>query len=136
MAICLYPVTVRFGIVGVSALSAIVAVVDFIISAALVNRIARTSFADFARILAPLFGLSIAAVIVARIVFGLTYDVYPPLALLIAGATMVVVYALLVLRLDGEVRNRMIGLMSEVAVGVRLLDLVGVAPRRADAMDD
>jgi O-antigen/teichoic acid export membrane protein len=130
MLVFLYPVTVRYGIVGVSALSAIVAVVDFGVSVFLVNRIAHTRAADFARILAPTFAMSLVAVVVARLVFALCYDVYPPLALLIAGLTMVVVYAALVLRLDSEVRQRMIGLLSEKAFGVRLLTRLGVTPRR------
>ncbi len=44
MALLLYPVTVRWGIVGVSALSAAVAVVDFIISVELANRILHTGW--------------------------------------------------------------------------------------------
>lgn len=136
MLVFLYPVTVRFGIVGVSALSAAVAVADFVISAALVNRIARTSFSDFAHILTPLFALSLVAVAAARLVFGLAYGAYPPLALLIAGGVMVLVYAALILRLDSEVRNRMIGLLSEVPVGVRVLERIGVRPRRAEAVDE
>lgn len=136
MLIFLYPVTVRYGIVGVSALSAVVAVVDFIISVTLVNRIAKTGYGDFARILAPLFALSVASVIVAHLVFSALYSVYPPLALVIAGGVMVIVYGVLILRLDSEVRNRMIGLMSELPIGVRVLERLGVQPRRAGAVDE
>ncbi len=129
MLVFLYPVTVRYGIVGVSALSAVVAILDFGISIFLVNRIAHTSAGDFVRILAPIAGMAVAAVIVARTVFALSYDLYPPVALLFAGATMVIVYALLVLRLDGEARNRMIGLLGEVPAGVRLLQRLGIQRR-------
>lgn len=128
MLIFLYPVTRAYGVMGVSWLSAIVAVVDFFISASLVNRVARTSFMDFARILAPVFATSLAAVAVARLAFALTYDIYPPFALLVAGATMVVAYATLALTLDGEIRQRAHGLLSEVPAGKRLLQRLGIRP--------
>jgi O-antigen/teichoic acid export membrane protein len=126
MLVFLYPVTTRYGIVGVSALSVIVAVVDFVISALLVGRIVQTGLRDFARILAPGLLLSAVAVGVARLAFAAAYGIYPPLALVIAGATMVTIYAALVLALDSEVRNRLLGLLSEVPAGTRLLRRLGV----------
>ena len=128
MLVFLYPATVKYGIVGVSALSAIVAIVDYMISMFLVNRLAKTTVGDFARILGPFFGLAIVAVVVAELAFKASYSFYPPLALIIAGVTMVIVYASLVLSLDGEVRTRMVGLMSEVPVGLRLLQRLGIRP--------
>ena len=47
MALLLYPVTVRWGIVGVSALSAVVAIVDFVISVELANRILNTGWSAY-----------------------------------------------------------------------------------------
>lgn len=129
MLVFLYPVTVYFGIVGVSALSAVVSVVDFAISVVLVNRIAKTHVADFFHILAPFFTLSLLAAGVARLVFALSYGVYPPLALLLGGLTMVIVYAVLVWVLDGEVRGRLLGLAGEVPATARLLRRIGVEPR-------
>jgi O-antigen/teichoic acid export membrane protein len=135
MLILLYPVTVRYGIIGVSVLSALVAIADFVISTFLVNRVARTSFADFGRILAPLFAMSVAAVLVAEIVFRLAYSYYPPLALLLAGLTMITAYIILVLALDGEVRQRMVMLVGEVPIGSRMLRRAGIRPQIASPLD-
>jgi len=129
MLVFLYPVTVTYGIVGVSALSAIVAIVDFVISTFLVNRIVKTGFGDFARILAPIFAMSLVAVAVARLVFAAIYDLYPPFALLVAGAAMVAAYAVIVLIVDAEVRQRLLSLLSEVPIGTRLLRKLGIQPR-------
>lgn len=135
MLVLLYPVTVRYGIVGVSALSAVVSVADFIISTYLVNRVVKTSFADFARILTPFAVLSLIAALAARLVFAAAYGFYPPLALLLAAATMVAVYATLTLALDAEVRQRILGLISDVPAGARLLSRAGIRPQVAAPLD-
>ena len=44
---------------------------------------------------------------------------------------MIVVYAALVLALDGEVRRRMLGLISEAPAGMRLLRRLGLQPQTA-----
>jgi len=136
MLVFLYPVTVRWGIVGVSALSAIVSIVDFIISMTLVNRIAKTTFGDFARILAPIAALSLVSVVVARLAFWASYGLYPPLALLIAGSVMVIVYAALVLILDSEVRQRMVRILSEIPAGARLVRRIGIQPAPSGSLAD
>ncbi len=136
MLVFLYPVTMLWGIVGVSALSAVVSVADFVISIALVNRIAKTTFADFARILAPITALSLVAVGVARLAFAATYGFYPPLALLIAGSVVVVVYALLMLRLDSEVRQRILRILSDVPAGARLVRRLGIQPVASGPLPD
>ena len=72
MAALLYPVTIRWGIVGVSVLSAIVSLVDFIISVALINRAIGTTASDYVRILGP-------AVFCAAIATGAAKWLYPHL---------------------------------------------------------
>jgi O-antigen/teichoic acid export membrane protein len=126
MAIFLYPVTVKWGIVGVSALSAVVAIADFAISVLLVNRIAKTRLLDFVRILSPIMGLSLVSVAAARLVFRVASSFYPPLALILAGAHMVIIYAIMVLALDNEVRTRMIRLLGELPAGERLLHRLSI----------
>lgn len=67
MLLFLYPATKYYGIVGVSVLSAGVAVVDFFISAALVNRIIQASTMEYVRILVPILAMSILSAAVARL---------------------------------------------------------------------
>ncbi len=135
MLILLYPATVWYGIVGVSALSAMVAVADLIISAILVNRIISTDMKDFAQILAPFLGLSIVAATIARAVLWALQGIYPPFALLMAGITMVIVYGVLVWRVDSEARNRIVGLLSEVPLGMRVLHMLRIDPQAAVPVD-
>lgn len=125
MAVFLYPVTVYWGIVGVSALSALVAVVDFGISMTLCNRVAGTTYGDFAGILAPVGALSAVSALAGWVVFRLFYGLYPPLALVLGAATMVLGYAALVLRLDGEVRLRLWGMAARVPAAARVGQRLG-----------
>lgn len=62
----LYPVTRYYGIVGVSAFSAAVAVVDFFISAALVNRLILAKAVEYVRCLGPIVVISALSAFVAR----------------------------------------------------------------------
>ena len=64
MAVLLYPVTTMWGIVGVSAFSALVAVLDFILATYLVNRLAGTTWRDFAVILLPFLVMAVVSAIV------------------------------------------------------------------------
>jgi O-antigen/teichoic acid export membrane protein len=136
MLILLYPVTVRYGIVGVSALSAAVAVADLIISATLVNRIISTKMADFVRILSPFLGLSVLSAAIARAVYWALGGIYPPLALLIAAFSMVLVYGVLVWHVDSEARNRIVGLLSEKPVGKLLLRVLHIQALPATVADE
>jgi len=61
MAALLYPVTRRWGVVGVSGLSAAVAIVDFAISGTLANRVIDAAWRDYARILLPMLGISLVS---------------------------------------------------------------------------
>jgi O-antigen/teichoic acid export membrane protein len=67
MLLFLYPATKYYGIVGVSVLSAVVAVVDFFISAILVNRIIHARATDYIRVLGPILLISVGAAAVARL---------------------------------------------------------------------
>jgi O-antigen/teichoic acid export membrane protein len=117
MLIFLYPVTKRWGIDGVSALSAIVAVVDFFISAALVSRLVNAPLTAYAKMIAP---TGLAALMGGLIAFG----AYPYLGLpktalnlLVAGVILMAVYAGLAWLLDRELRA------TAAAGGERLLRL-------------
>ncbi len=66
MLITLYPVTKRWGIEGVSILSAIVAVVDFVISATLVNRLVDAPWRAYVQRVGPPTLAALAAGLAAR----------------------------------------------------------------------
>jgi O-antigen/teichoic acid export membrane protein len=108
MAVLLYPAIRWQGIVGVSALSAVVSIVDFFISAALVNRIIQAKMIDHARLLLPILILSIAAGLIGRaaqsglIMMGLR----PLFAMLSGGGVMIVAYAALTWWRDAELRQQ------------------------------
>ena len=96
MLLFLYPATKYGGIVGVSALSAAVAVVDFGITVAIVNRILRARLLDYVRTLGPILltslataGLALLAqqafqaapharirLLMAAVIMGLAYTVF------------------------------------------------------------
>jgi O-antigen/teichoic acid export membrane protein len=104
MLIFLYPVTKRWGINGVSALSAIVAVVDFVISASLVGRLVAAPWRAYGRMLIPTAATALAAGLFAHWLYP-----YLPLhkasfRLLAAGAVLVLLYAGLAWLVDRELR--------------------------------
>ena len=108
MAVLLYPAIRWQGIVGVSALSAVVSIVDFLISAALVNRIIQAKMMDHAHLLLPIFALSLVAGLVGKaaqsglVMIGLR----PLFAMLGGGGVMVVAYAALTWWRDAELRQQ------------------------------
>lgn len=67
MLLFLYPATKYYGIVGVSALSAAVSVVDFFISATLVNRIIHARAREYLRVLGPILLVALGSAAVARV---------------------------------------------------------------------
>ena len=67
MLLFLYPATKYYGIVGVSMLSAVVAVVDFFISAILVNRIIHARALDYIRVLGPILLVAGGSAAIARL---------------------------------------------------------------------
>ncbi len=104
MLIFLYPVTKRWGIDGVSALSAVVAVIDFGISASLVGRLVEVPWRAYVTMLIP----SGAAALVAGLAAHWIYPSLPlPKAawnLVLTGTLLVLLYAVLAWLIDRELR--------------------------------
>jgi O-antigen/teichoic acid export membrane protein len=109
MAVLLYPFIRWGGLVGVSLLSAGVAVVDFILSAYLVDKILLARMITYARITGPML-------IYAALAGGLGYlfnrwllalGVWDVAALLAGGVLLVLVYGLLIWWRDRELRQEM-----------------------------
>jgi O-antigen/teichoic acid export membrane protein len=109
MAVLLYPFIRWGGLVGVSLLSAGVAVVDFILSAYLVDKILQARMVTYVRITGPML-------IYAALAGGLGYllnrwllglGVWDVAALLAGGAVLVLVYALLIGWRDDQLRQEM-----------------------------
>lgn len=104
MLIFLYPAVYYGGAVGVSALSAIVAVVDWFISAWLCNKVIGASLRMYGRLLLPMLAFAILS---AAVAFGLRMLIFREatiVSLLFSGAVGVGLYAALILATDGELR--------------------------------
>ena len=107
MTALLYPAIRWGGLIGVCVLSVAVAVVDFAISAHMVDKIVRGRPATYVRLLTPLFVYSLVA---AGIGYGaeqvlLSLNIWPVAALVIAGVVVVAVYGLLLWWRDKQVRT-------------------------------
>ena len=105
MLIFLYPVTINWGVVGVSALSAIIAVIDWFISAWLTDKVIGGSLSTYGRILLPLL---LFAVLGAGAAYALDQVLFPQaswISLAIAGVVALGVYLVLVLIFDRDVRR-------------------------------
>ncbi|MFZ1268654.1 MAG: lipopolysaccharide biosynthesis protein [Anaerolineae bacterium] len=105
MLIFLYPAVYYWGVVGVSALSAIVAVVDWFISAWLCNKVIGASLRMYGRLLLPALAFAILS---AAITFGLRTLLFGEaslLSLLFSGAVAMTLYAGLTLAADSELRS-------------------------------
>ncbi len=105
MVVLLVPVALKWNINGVSWLSTIVAVVDFVISAWLVNKLIDAPWHAYARLLAPAWA---AALVAGFAALGL----YPHLPfakaswnLLLAGTLLVLGYFGLSLLIDVQFRS-------------------------------
>ncbi len=101
----LYPATRYYGIVGVSALSAVVSVLDFALSMVLSNRIIGLANAAFLRMLGPILGSSLAAAAVAKLFHPLVTGLPIWISLPLAGLVMMAAYGLLMWALDAEARG-------------------------------
>jgi O-antigen/teichoic acid export membrane protein len=104
MLLFLYPVTKRWGINGVSALSAIVAVVDFVISATLVGRLVSAPWQAYARMLLPTAATALLAGIIAHAAYPYLPLPRTALNLVAAGALMVGIYGVLIWLTDRDFR--------------------------------
>ncbi len=106
MAAFLYPATSRYGIVGVSALSAIVSVVDFFISGELANRVMDASWAEYLPVVGPIFVWSAAAAGVAWLVQTAVSASSPAISFLVGGTVLTVVYVPLAVLGDEPLRRQ------------------------------
>lgn len=113
MGIFLYPATKYYGIVGVSVLSAIVAVVDFLISAALTNKLIYGRLVDYIQALWLPIVLSVLSALLATWSYARMAGRHDFIALVMAGALMVIVYGLFVLILDKEARRFIMNLLVD-----------------------
>jgi O-antigen/teichoic acid export membrane protein len=104
MLVFLYPVTKRWGIDGVSALSAIVAIVDLVISANLVGRLVAAPWRAYVRMLAPTGAAALAAGLIAQGLYPYLSLPKTSLKLVAAGTLLVLIYAGLAWLVDRELR--------------------------------
>jgi len=112
MGIFLYPAARYYGIVGVSVLSAVVSVVDFVISVVLSNRIVRGRLSEYVRVLWVACLFSPASAAAGRWTYVRVSAGHGLIGLLTAGALMVFLYSVAVLVFDGEVRRQAIRSLS------------------------
>jgi O-antigen/teichoic acid export membrane protein len=104
MLATLYPVTKLWGITGVSWLSAIVAVVDFIISATLVGKVVDAPWRAYARILIPTLVAALAAGVLAHWLYPFLPLAKTAWRLLAAGVVLVILYGALIWLADAQLR--------------------------------
>lgn len=105
MLALLIPISVRWGINGVSWLSAIVAVVDFGISAWLVGKLVDAPWHAYVRMLVPTWAAALAAGFLALWVYPALPFAKAAFNLLLAGVLLVVVYLVLAWLLDPRLRE-------------------------------
>jgi len=110
----LYPATYYYGIVGVSALSAAIAVLDFAISLVLTNRIVQMTVGQFLRMLLPILVNSTVAAAVAKMAYPQLRFLPVVVALPLAGIIMLLAYGLLIWATDAESRQMARTLWREV----------------------
>ncbi len=119
MTVLLYPSIQWAGLIGVCALSALVAIVDFLISAILVNRILEASMSMYWRLLAPIFAYALlagaAGYAVEQWLLGL--GLWDVAALTLGGVVLVAVYAALAWWRDAEVREMSAKLLARLRLG-------------------
>lgn len=104
MAAALYPVTVRWGINGVAALSVAVAIVDFIISASLVGRLVEAPWRAYAEMLIPTTLAALASGYLSYWVYGYLPIQKVSVRLLAAGMIMTVLYSIFIWVIDRRFR--------------------------------
>ena len=105
MAICLYPVTKYRGVIGVSALSAVVAVIDFFLSVYLTNRIVQASWKRYARLLVPMLLTSVATALFGHWVYLRVWEsVHPFISLPLTGGLAGLLYLAVMYAYDPEIR--------------------------------
>ncbi len=101
----LYPATYYYGITGVSALSAAIAVLDFAISLVLTNRIVQMTVGQFMWMLLPILVNATVAAAVAKVAYPQLRFLPVAVALPLAGVIMLIAYGLLTWTTDAESRQ-------------------------------
>jgi O-antigen/teichoic acid export membrane protein len=114
MGIFLYPATRYYGIVGVSVLSSIVSVADFVISATLTSTVIHGTLSDYARALWLSCVVSLLSAAAALWSYQRMSGTHDFIALVMAGSVMVCIYALIVLVVDAEARRFIWSLLLDV----------------------
>jgi O-antigen/teichoic acid export membrane protein len=105
MAIFLYPAVRYRGIDGVAGLSVIVAILDFILSTALTNRILQVSWKPYVRIFLPMLVVSLATTALGYQVYGWTKGViHPFISLPASGGLALSVYLGIMYAYDSDIR--------------------------------
>jgi PST family polysaccharide transporter len=104
MVVLLIPVAQRWGINGVSWLSAIVAVVDFVISAWLINKLIDAPWHAYARMLAPTWAAALASGFLSLWLYDRLPFARAAWNLLLVGVIMVALYVALAWLIDREFR--------------------------------
>lgn len=112
MLVLLYPVTVRWGIVGVSVLSAGVALVDFVISVELANRVLATGWEAYVRALSPTVGAGIAVTALMWAGLGGLWPRLGGIRLLVGSVLYGVTYGFLVLVMWKDLRARVVSIIG------------------------
>lgn len=109
MVALLVPVSVRWGINGVSWLSTIIAVVDFIISAWLVGKLVDAPWHAYVRMLVPTWAAALAAGFLSLWLYPALPFTKAAFNLLTIGAFLVLCYALFAWLLDPRLREAVRG---------------------------
>lgn len=116
MLVFLYPAIRWAGIVGVSILSAIVAVVDFIIAAWWGEKLLQGGYADYFRHLLPIFAYSVLSAGLAYLLLPLIPAPHRLLPVLMAGLLMVILYTLIVWYRDALFRQISLAAMKRMTL--------------------
>jgi O-antigen/teichoic acid export membrane protein len=105
MGIFLYPSAIYYGIAGVSVLSAVVSVADFVLSTYLTNRIIHGKLGEYVRSLWVSGVGSAVSAIAATWAYAQTSTGHGFIALMMAGIIMVLIYSTFVVLFDQEIRE-------------------------------
>jgi len=121
MAALLYPATVRYGILGVSVLSAAVSIVDFAVSTWLVNRIVQARMLDYVSMLLPPFLIAVAAGAAANALYPHLAFLKGFIALPLGGGIMLGLYGVVLWLVAPEARQLVEGLYNDIKQRGRLM---------------
>jgi PST family polysaccharide transporter len=90
---------------GVAGFSAVVAVVDFVLSMVLTNRIIHASWKRYFRLLAPMLLIATAAAMLSHLFYGwIAATIHPFVSLPLAGLVAMILYGTAMYAYDAEIR--------------------------------